>query len=107
MLRTDQLHFSCEMSDWTTEICNVRNFKEMDLQKKKEQGGYINKSPTWFKLCSLIYFTAKSLYMFRLKQRPSSGVLKTVTAAPGTGHTMKYKDWLELTDKFCMVVNFW
>ena len=31
-------------------------------------------------------FTAKSLYMFRVSQRPSSGVLKTVTAASGTGH---------------------
>ena len=45
----------------------------------------INKSPTWCKLCSLIYFTAKSLYMFRVSQHPSSGVLKTVTAASGTG----------------------
>jgi len=31
-------------------------------------------------------FTAKSLYMFRVSQHPSSGVLKTVTAATGTGH---------------------
>ena len=31
-------------------------------------------------------FTAKSLYMFRVSQRPSSGVLKTVTAASGTGN---------------------
>jgi len=31
-------------------------------------------------------FTAKSLYMFRMSQHPSSGVLKTVTAASGTGH---------------------
>jgi len=33
-----------------------------------------------------IFFTAKSLYMFRASQHPSSGVLKTVTAASGTGH---------------------
>ena len=33
-----------------------------------------------------ILFTAKSLYMFRVSQHPSSGVLKTVTAASGTGH---------------------
>jgi len=32
-------------------------------------------------------FTAKLLYMFRVSQHPSSGVLKTVTAASGTGHT--------------------
>ena len=31
-------------------------------------------------------FTAKSFYMFRVSQHPSSGVLKTVTAASGTGH---------------------
>jgi len=37
-------------------------------------------------------FTAKSLYMFRVSQHPSAGVLKTVTAASGTGHTVKYKD---------------
>jgi len=30
--------------------------------------------------------TAKSLYMFRVSQYPSSGVLKTVTATSGTGH---------------------
>jgi len=32
-------------------------------------------------------FTAKSLYMFRVSQHPSSGVLKTVTAASGTGNS--------------------
>jgi hypothetical protein len=31
-------------------------------------------------------FTAKSLYMFRASQRPSSGVLKTVTTTSGIGH---------------------
>jgi len=31
-------------------------------------------------------FTAKLLYMFRVSQHPSSGVLKIVTAACGTGH---------------------
>jgi len=33
-------------------------------------------------------FTAKLLYMFRISQHPSSGVLKTVTAASGTGHNI-------------------
>jgi len=37
-------------------------------------------------LCRYL-FTAKLLYMFRVSQHPSSGVLKTVTAASGTGHT--------------------
>jgi len=31
-------------------------------------------------------FTAKLLYMFRGSQHPSSGIIKTVTAASGTGH---------------------
>jgi len=29
--------------------------------------------------------------MFRASQHPSSGVLKTVTATSGIGHTVKYK----------------
>ena len=39
------------------------------------------------KLCRYL-FTAKSLYMFRMSQDLSSGVLKTVTAASGTGHNI-------------------
>jgi len=31
-------------------------------------------------------YLLQSLYMFRVSQHPSSGVLKTVTAASGTGH---------------------
>ena len=31
-------------------------------------------------------FTAKSLYMFRVSQHPSSGALKTVTTTSGVGH---------------------
>ena len=38
--------------------------------------------------CSLIYFTAESLYMFRVSPHPSSGVLKTVTSASGKGHNI-------------------
>jgi len=36
-------------------------------------------------LCRYL-FTAKSLYMSRVSEHPTSGVLKTVTAASGTGH---------------------
>jgi len=36
----------------------------------------------------MLIFTAKLLYMFRVSQHPSSGVLKTVTAASGTGHNI-------------------
>jgi len=31
-------------------------------------------------------FTAKSFYMFRVSQHPTSGILKTVIASSGTGH---------------------
>ena len=44
-------------------------------------------------------FTAKSLYMFRVSQHPSSGVLKTVTAASGTGHNTGTATSLELPDQ--------
>ena len=46
----------------------------------------MNKNPTDATVCRYL-FTAKLLYMFRLSQHPSSGVLKTVPAASGTGHT--------------------
>jgi len=44
----------------------------------------VNKNPTDATVCRYL-FTAKLLYMFRVSQHPSSGVLKTVTAASGTG----------------------
>jgi len=40
-------------------------------------------------VCSLIYITAESLYMFRVAQHPSSGVLKNVTTASGTCHNIR------------------
>jgi len=46
----------------------------------------VNKNPTDATVCRYV-FTAKLLYMFRVSQHPSSGVLKTVTATSGTGHT--------------------
>jgi len=33
-------------------------------------------------------FAAESLYMFRVSQHPSSGILKIVTAASGAGHNI-------------------
>jgi len=47
----------------------------------------VNKNPTDATVCGYL-FTAKLLYMFRVSQRPSSGVLKTVPVASGTGHTI-------------------
>jgi len=43
----------------------------------------LHRSDVLLILMSLLY---KLLYMFRMSQHPSSGVLKTVTAASGTGH---------------------
>jgi len=40
-------------------------------------------------------FTAKSLYMFRVSTHPSSGVLKTVTPASGTGHNIGTTTFLQ------------
>jgi len=45
----------------------------------------INKNPTDATVYRYL-FTAKLLYMFRVSKHPSSGVLKSVTAASGTGH---------------------
>jgi len=36
---------------------------------------------------------------FGCPPHPSSGVLKTVSVASGTGHTVEYKDWVEQTNK--------
>ena len=47
----------------------------------------VNKNPTDATVCRYL-FTAKLLYMFRVSQHPSSGVLKTVPAASGTGHNI-------------------
>jgi len=43
----------------------------------------VNKNPTDATVCRYL-FTKKLLYMFRVSQHPSSGVLKTVPAASGT-----------------------
>ena len=46
----------------------------------------MNKNPTDATVFRYL-FPAKLLYMFRVSQHPLSGVLKTVPAASGTGHT--------------------
>ena len=47
-------------------------------------------------------FTAKSLYMLRVSQHPSTGVLKTVTAASGTGHNISTTTSLQ---RSCLLRN--
>jgi len=44
---------------------------------------HVNKNPTDATVCRYL-FTAKLLYMFRVSQHPSPGVLKTVPEAAGT-----------------------
>ena len=50
----------------------------------------VNKNPTDVTVCGYL-FTAKLLYMFRVSQHPSSGVLKTVPAASGRGQYDLYR----------------
>jgi len=60
-------------------------------------------------------FTAKLLYMFRVSQHPSSGVLKAVTAASGTGHnigTRVASGWIFISievQRVCLIImsNRW
>ena len=47
---------------------------------------YVNKKVQLDATVCRHLFTAKSLYMFRASQHPSSGALKTVTATSGIGH---------------------
>jgi len=54
------------------------------LQEKKSFTA--NKNPTDATVCRYL-LTVNLLYMFRVSQHPSSGVLKTVSIATGTGHT--------------------
>jgi len=54
--------------------CSVKSYKII-----------VNKNPTDPTVCRYL-LTAKLLYMFRVSQHPSSGVLKTLPAASGTGH---------------------
>ena len=61
-------------------------------------------------------FSAKSLYMFRVSPHPSSGVLKTVTAASCTGHNIGaatslqrgqiWPRWREVDTTFLLKINF-
>ena len=47
---------------------------------------YVNKKVQLDATVCRHLFTAKSLYMFRASQHPSSGVLKPVSATSGIGH---------------------
>jgi len=47
---------------------------------------YVNKKVQLDATVCRHLFTAQSLYMFRVSQHPSSGVLKTVSATSSIGH---------------------
>jgi len=63
----------------------------------------MNKNPTDAAVCRYL-FTAKLFYMFRVSQHPSSGVLKTVTAASGTGHYKWYDLYRRLWLQFLILL---
>jgi hypothetical protein len=73
--------------------------KGRELIRGVKNDKHVNKHPTrcssMQQYADIYLFTAKSLYMFRVSHHPSSGVLKTVTAASGAGHVVKYKCYLE------------
>jgi len=60
------------LQSFAVNIPKTMNFMLIKIQPDATVGRYL--------------FTAKSLYMFRVSQHPSSGALKTVTATSGTGH---------------------
>ena len=62
-----------------------KNIRQVCLQSRELTLTILIKIQPDATVCRYL-FTAKSLYMFRVSQHPSSGVLKSVTAAPGTGH---------------------
>jgi hypothetical protein len=56
----------------------MQHFSSFNVNKKIQLHATVHKH----------LFTAKSLYMFRASLRPSSGVLKTVTATSGIGYSI-------------------
>jgi len=55
---------------------------------KNRSSDYVNKKVQLDATICRHLFTARSLYMFRVSQHPSSGALKTVTATSGIGHNV-------------------
>ena len=72
-----------------TTITNPSQHRRVLIMSQIRKGSVtnVNKNPTDATVCRYL-FTAKLLYMFRVSQHPSSGVLKTVPAASGTGQNV-------------------
>ena len=76
-------------------VCgNNRFYRRNKTRNKQMQFSVLIKIQLDATVCRYL-FTAKSLYMFRVSQHPSSGVLKTVTAASGTDHNIGTATFLE------------
>ena len=69
---------TCFQSDYTRSCISTIVLLRMST--------YVNKKVQLDATIRRHLFTAKSLYMFRASQHPSSGALKTVTATSGIGH---------------------
>jgi len=71
------------ISNISTQLINCKIFYLSFGSHIKNKQCNVNKNLTDATLCKYL-FPAKLLYMFRVSQHPSSGVLKTVPAASGT-----------------------
>ena len=66
-------------------VCSLRVSQHTPVFFRKKVNWMLIKIQSDAAVCRYL-FTAKSFYVFRVSQHPSSGVLNTVTAASGTGH---------------------
>jgi len=66
-------------------LCTFVAKRIMEIHSSVHHNSVLTKIQPDATVCRYL-FTAKSLYMFRVSQHPSSGVLRTVTAASGTVH---------------------
>ena len=92
-------YLRCGLNSWSVTFCSIAEkftvwgqqqnshgyWKDGDIWLKIERDSILIKIQPDATVCRYL-FTATSLYMFRVSQHLSSGVLKTVTAASGTGH---------------------
>ena len=66
--------------------CKRNDLKSLHVSFGERTNNNVNKKVQLDATVCRHLFTAQSLYMFRVSQHPSSGVLKTVTATSGIGH---------------------
>ena len=78
-------HLKRELSSYPS-LSPVKVLKVVGNYMHKEIQSNVNKKVQLDATVCRHLFTAKSLYMFRTSQHPSSAALKTVTAASGIGH---------------------